>query len=664
MARPSALVLSFVVATTACGAGAAPPPVSARPGPPPASADELLIKGAIETDADLAKAIREFYTKYEYRIPMRDGAKLYTVAYVPKDPLHTYPILMQRTPYSVEPYGIDVYPTEKTGRGLRVVSPSKEVIKEGYIIVLQDVRGRMMSEGTFVDVRPLLTESQRKTTKEIDEATDTYDSIDFLVKNVPNNSGKVGTWGISYPGFYAAQSAVDAHPALKAVSPQAPVTEWFIGDDFHHNGVLFLGDSFRFLSNFGRARPEPSKRWPTWTSPNEGIDNYEFFLEAGPISTLGKKHLTSSIGFWNDLMAHPNRDAWWKARDPRPSYKNAKPAVMTVGGWFDAEDLFGALETYRAFEKQSPRNENVLVMGPWRHGGWARSDGDHLGDITFGQKTSQFYREKIELPFFQRHLKGKKGPPTPEAYVFETGTNTWHQYAAWPPSSARPATLFLHENGKLDTTAPTGKDGEDAWLSDPKKPVPYRAQTVESTDAEYMIDDQRFAARRPDVMVYSTPELDADVALAGPIEASLWVSTTGTDADFVVKVVDVWPNDVPDPDPNPKGLHMGGYQELVRAEVMRAKFRNSFETPEPMKPNEPTLVKITLPDVSHAFRTGHKLMVQIQSSWFPLTDRNPQTFVDITKATEADFKAQTHRVFHAPGKASSLKLTVGRGTLR
>lgn len=662
MARPSALVLSFVVATTACGAGAAPPPVSARPGPPPASADELLIKGAIETDADLAKAIREFYTKYEYRIPMRDGAKLYTVAYVPKDPLHTYPILMQRTPYSVEPYGIDVYPTEKTGRGLRVVSPSKEVIKEGYIIVLQDVRGRMMSEGTFVDVRPLLTESQRKTTKEIDEATDTYDSIDFLVKNVPNNSGKVGTWGISYPGFYAAQSAVDAHPALKAVSPQAPVTEWFIGDDFHHNGVLFLGDSFRFLSNFGRARPEPSKRWPAWTSPNEGIDNYEFFLEAGPISTLGKKHLTSSIGFWNDLMAHPNRDAWWKARDPRPSYKNAKPAVMTVGGWFDAEDLFGALETYRSFEKQSPRNENVLVMGPWRHGGWARSDGDHLGDIGFGQKTSQFYREKIELPFFQKHLKGKKGPATPEAYVFETGTNTWHQYPAWPPPSAHPATLFLHDRGKLDGVAPT-QDGDDAWLSDPKKPVPYIGQTAESTDAEYMIGDQRFAARRPDVMVYATKDLDADLVLAGPIEASLWVSTTGTDADFVVKVVDVWPNDVPEPDPNPKNLHMGGYQELVRAEVMRAKFRNSYESPEPMKPNEPTLVKITLPDVSHAFRTGHKLMVQIQSSWFPLADRNPQTFVDITKATDADFKPQTHRIFHGAAKPSSLNVTVGSGTL-
>lgn len=659
MVRPSTLALSLVVATTACGGGAGAQPAQApRPSVPPASADEPLIKGALETDADIAKAVREHYTKYEYRIPMRDGAKLFTIAYVPKDAAHTYPILMQRTPYSVDPYGIDQYPSEKGGRPLRTFAPSSNVIREGYIIVHQDVRGRMASEGIFVDVRPLLTEQQRKATKEIDESTDTFDTIDFLVKNVPNNSGRVGMWGISYPGFYAAQGAVDAHPALKAVSPQAPVTDWFVGDDFHHNGAFFLSDAFRFYASFGKPRPEPVKK-NTWTSPNDNVDGYEFFLAAGTLAKLGEK-LKNEIPFWNDLMAHPNRDAWWMARDPRPSYRNAKPAVMTVGGFFDAEDCFGALETYRAFERQGPKNENVLVMGPWRHGGWSRSDGDKLGDMTFGQKTSLFYRANIELPFFQRHLKGKKAPAAPEAYVFETGTNTWHTYAAWPPPGSKQATYFLQDDGKLGPDAPTTA-AEDAWLSDPKKPVPYRGHTTEGIEAEYMIDDQRFAARRPDVMVYQTAELDADLVLAGPIEASLWVTTTGTDADFVVKVIDVWPSTAPDTEPNPNNIHLGGYQELIRAEIMRGKFRNSLAKPEPFVPNQPALVKIALPDVSHAFRTGHKLMVQVQSSWFPLVDRNPQTFVDnIAKATDADFKAHTHRLIHAPGKASSLKMTLAR----
>ncbi len=655
------LVLASIAATLACGAPAAPRSGAPAPKtslPPPASADEPLVRGPLETDAEIARAIREHYTKYEYEIPVRDGARLFTVAYVPKDTSRSYPILMTRTPYSVAPYGIDSYPSEKNARTLRRFAPSSQLIKDGYIFVHQDVRGRMMSEGTFVDVRPHASKPG-----EIDESSDAYDTIDWLVKNVPNNSGKVGTWGISYPGFYAAQSAVDAHPALKAVSPQAPVTEWFIGDDFHHNGALFLADAFDFYSNFGRARPAPTKQSPEWKSLHEGQDIYDFFLAMGPLANANAKFLDGKIAFWNDLMAHPTRDHFWKARDPRPFYRDAKPAIMTVGGWLDSEDLWGALETYRAFEKQGARSENVLVMGPWRHGGWARNDGDRHGDISFGQKTSHFYREHIELPFFQRHLKGKEAAPAPEAWVFESGTNVWRSHASWPPAEAKPATLFFQANGKLSASAPTAEGGDDAYPSDPNKPVPYRAKPGGSIDADYMSDDQRFAARRPDVLVYSTPGLDGDVTLAGPIDASLWVSTTGTDADFVVKVIDVWPADAPDPDPNPTGIHMGGYQQLVRAEIMRGKFRSSFERPEPFKPNEPTLVKLTLPDVSHTFRKGHRIMVQVQSSWFPLVDRNPQTFVDIHRATESDFRAATHRVFRTKDRPSNLKVTLLGGTL-
>ncbi len=654
-------VLASVAATLACGASAAPkpvpPPVAKASGPAPATADEPLVRGPVESDADIARAIREHYTKYEYRIPMRDGKRLFTNVFVPKDTTHAYPILLERTPYSLDPYGVDVYPTEHHDRALRRFAPSAKLIKEGYVFVHQDVRGRMMSEGTFVDVRPHASRPG-----EIDESTDAWDTIDWLVKNVPNN-GRVGAWGISYPGFYAAQAAVNAHPALKAVSPQAPVTDWFIGDDFHHNGALFLAEAFDFYAGFGQERPEPTKRGGDWRSLHEGQDAYDFFLDLGPLSNVNSKYFKEKVAFWNDVLAHPTRDEFWRSRDPRPFYRDAKPAIMTVGGWFDKEDLWGALETYRAFERQSPRSENVLVMGPWKHGGWARTDGDRLGDISFGQKSSFFYREQIEAAFFQRHLKGKKGPAAPEAWIFETGTNTWRTFASWPPAEAKPATIFLSANGALSTSAPTTSEGEDAYVSDPKRPVPYRAKPSEKIAFEYMSDDQRFAARRPDVLVYATPPLEDEVTLAGPIEASLWVSTTGTDADFVVKVVDVWPADAGEPDPNPTGVHLGGYQQLVRAEVMRGRFRSSLERPEPFKPNEPTLVKITLPDVAHAFRTGHRLMVQVQSSWFPLVDRNPQTYVDIGRATESDFQAATHRVLRTKDRPSSLRLALLRGTL-
>lgn len=653
------LVFSLCFGSVACGV------TSPRAVAEPRKADDLLVRDALENDAAVARAIREHYTKYEYRIPMRDGTKLFTVAYVPKDPAHTYPIMFQRTPYSVAPYGIDNYPDGRNARFVRRFAPSTGFIREGYIFVHQDVRGRLMSEGTFVDVRPHATKKG-----EIDESTDAWDTIDWLVKNVPSNNGKVGTWGISYPGFYAAQSAVDAHPALKAVSPQAPVTDWFMGDDFHHNGALFIADAFDFYASFGKPRPKPTKK-STWGFDHDVADVYDYFLAMGPVANANAKYvesgIISGIPFWDEMMAHPTRDEWWKARDPRPSYRNVKPAVLTVGGWFDGEDCFGALETYRAFERQSPGAENTLVMGPWSHGGWSRSDGDRHGDITFGQKTSLHYREQIELPFFRRHLKGQgKRDTSAEAYVFETGTNVWQTYAAWPPREAKKATLHFHAGGKLGAAAPAaGEDesGFDAYVSDPAKPVPYRAKHGPSIESDYMSDDQRFAARRPDVVVFQTGELDADVAFAGPLEAKLWVSTTGTDADFIVKLVDAYPQDHADPEPNPSGVHMGGYQQLVRGEVMRGKFRNSFEKPEPFEPGKPVLVHFTLPDVAHTFRTGHRIMVQVQSTWFPLVDRNPQTFTDITKATGADFRTATHRLHRTPQQASSLDVTLVRGTL-
>ena len=650
------LVLLIGLGSLACGMTT--PRAVAEPRKP--AVLEPLIREALADDVAVARAIREHYTKFEYRIPMRDGAKLFTIAYVPKDASRTYPIMLTRTPYGVAPYGVDNFPDAKNGRGLRRFAPSNGFIREGYIFVHQDVRGRMMSEGTFVDVRP-----HASTKGGTDESTDAWDTIDWLVKNVPSNNGRVGAWGISYPGFYAAQAAVDAHPALKAVSPQAPVTDWFMGDDFHHNGVFFLADGFDFYATFGKPRPKPTKK-STWGFEHDIADVYDYFLAMGPLSNTNAKYaesgIVSGIPFWNEMLAHPTRDEWWKARDPRPFYKSVRPAMLTVGGFFDSEDCFGALETYRAFEKQSPGAENMLVMGPWNHGGWARGDGDRHGDVTFGQKTALHYREEIELPFFRHHLKGGGGASGPsvkgvEAFVFESGTNVWQSYSAWPPRESKKATLHFHAGGKLRESAPAAgedADGFDAYVSDPSKPVPYRAKTGSVIDPDYMSDDQRFATRRPDVLTFSTSELDADVALAGPLEAKLWVSTTGTDADFVVKLVDAYPQD---------HAELPGYQQLVRAEIMRGKFRNSFEKPEPFEPGKPVLVHFTLPDVAHTFRPGHRILVQVQSSWFPLADRNPQTFTDIYKATESDFHTATHRIYRTTDKPSSLDVTLVRGAL-
>jgi putative CocE/NonD family hydrolase len=612
---------------------------------------------AEEAPGPLAAFIRETYTKYEQRVPMRDGTKLFTAVYVPKDagPARRYPVLMLRTPYSVAPYGIDAYPDS--------LGPSEAVARDKFIFALQDVRGRMMSEGTFVDVRPFLP---TKGPKDVDESTDAFDTIDWLVKNVPYNNGKVGTWGISYPGFYAAMAAIDAHPALVAVSPQAPIADWFVGDDFHHNGALFLSAAFNFYTRFGRPRPGPTTKWPP-RFDHGTFDGYRFFLDAGPLKSLGT-HL-DDVAFWKELMAHEAYDDFWKARDTRPHLKAVRPAVLTVGGWYDAEDLFGTLETYASIERQSPGASNRLVMGPWWHGGWARSQGEAHGRVTFGQKTSLWYREKVELPFFRHHLKGAEDPRLPEATVFETGRNRWRAFDAWPPRGTKPVTYHLGPDGRLSTDDPPAATVAVAeWVSDPAKPVPYVESIDAGMDADYMTADQRFAARRPDVAVWRTPPLEGDVTVAGPILASLFVSTTGTDADWVVKLIDVWPDDVPVEewewkprnswDEKPTRSKLGGNQQLVRGEPFRGKFRRSFEKPEPFTPGTVEKVEFTMPDVLHTFRRGHQIMVQVQSSWFPLVDLNPQTFVNIHEATRGDFRKATQRVHEGKDAPSSILLPI------
>ncbi|MGH9970389.1 MAG: CocE/NonD family hydrolase, partial [Pyrinomonadaceae bacterium] len=526
-----------------------------------------------------------------------------------------------------------------------------------YIFVYQDVRGRLMSEGEYENVRP--HKPKKSGPGDIDESTDTFDTIEWLVKNVPNNNGRVGMWGISYPGFYVSMGIIDAHPALKAASPRAPIADWFIGDDFHHNGTFFLPHGFNFFSSFGRPRPKPTPDFPARFSHGTP-DGYRFFLDLGPLANADKKYLKGQVSFWNDMMGHPNYDEFWQARNVRPHLKNIKPAVMTVGGWFDAEDLFGALNTYQSIEKANPGIHNTLVMGPWFHGGWARSEGDSLGNVTFGAKTSVYYRESVELPFFNCLLKDKCDRKLPEALVFETGSNQWRMYDHWPPTNAQAKSLYVEPGGKLSFDGQTdNSDREfDEYISDPERPAPYINGTDIGMTREYMVDDQRFAATRPDVLVYESPVLAENVAVTGPITATLYVSTSGTDSDYVVKVIDVFPDNTPDPTPNPAGGKMGGYQMLVRGEPMRARFRNSFEKPEAMIPNRVTKIEFALPDVNHSFLKGHRIMVQIQSSWFPLVDRNPQKFVDIYKASETDFQKATQRVYHSRRYPSQITLSV------
>jgi uncharacterized protein len=588
--------------------------------------------------------LAEHYTKSEYRVPMRDGVRLFTRVYAPKDESQAWPIILTRTPYALKPYGADNY--GDPGGSFLVLA------KDRFVLVTQDVRGRYGSEGQFVHVRPFRPEKQ---SQETDESSDAWDTIDWLVKNVPNNNGQVGLFGISYPGFYTSMGMIDSHPALKAASPQAPISDWFVGDDIHHNGAFFLSQNFGFFHYFAQRAEDPlhEELKPfNFNSP----DGYDFFLRMGPLRNSDTLLLKGRAPEWTEFLAHPTYDAFWQARNVRPHLQRVRCAVMTVGGWYDAEDLFGALETYRWTEKQNPGITNVLVMGPWAHGDWGRKDGDQLGDVSFHAKTAEYYREHIELPFFRRFLKSDTNYTAPEAHLFETGTDQWRRFDAWPPKQAAWRTVYFRSSGKLEFHPPAETEAYDEFVSDPAKPVPFTMEVTTDYPRSYPVHDQRFAASRPDVLVYETEPLEEDLTVAGPLPVSLHVSTTGTDADWIVKLVDVYASDFPDPNPNPAHIRMGGYQQLVRGDVFRGKFRNSFEHPVPLKPGEITSIQFTMPDILHTFRRGHRLMVQVQSSWFPLVDRNPQTFVNIPTASGEDFRKATHRLHRAVNAASALTI--------
>jgi len=625
-------------------AGSARAQAPAKPAAPAAPSDK----------AERAEYLRSHYTKFEYRIRMRDGVRLFTAVYVPNDASASkrYPVLLVRTPYSTAPYGAERYG--------HLLGPSAAYEKEGFIFVFQDVRGRNMSEGEFVNVRPHL--AAKRGPKEIDESTDTYDTIDWLVKNVPGNNGRVGMWGISYPGYYTAAGAIDSHPALKAVSPQAPIADWF-WDDMHRHGAFNLALAFNFFAVFGKARPQPtpSEEWERFEHGTP--DSYQFFLELGPLSNADARHFKAGISFWNDIVAHPNYDTFWKARNLLPHLRNIKAAVLTVGGWYDTEDLYGPLHTYSSIEKQNPGISNTLMMGPWQHGGWMRTEGSSLGDVEFGFATSNTYLE-LSLTFFKHHLKGGEKADLPEAMVFETGANRWRRFDAWPPKNVRQARLYFQPKEGLAFTPPSasGTSLFDEFISDPNRPVPYTAEINPGWAKNYMAEDQRFASRRPDVLVYQTEPLDKDLTFAGPLEADLWVSTTGTDADWVVKLIDVNPGKLPGwakADDEAGKKNHGSQQTLVRGEPFRGRFRDSYSEPKPFKPGEPTRVHFVINDVFHTFQRGHRVMIQVQSSWFPFIDRNPQTFVpNIFEAKESDFVKATHRVYRSTSNPSFVQVNV------
>jgi len=608
-------------------------------------------------DAPKEDYVRAHYTKYEFRIPMRDGKRLFTSVYVPKDAGGgPYPFLMDRTPYSVAPYGEDLYPQH--------LGPSDEFEKSGYIFVYQDVRGRWMSEGEFIEMRPHI--DNKKSPQDVDDSSDTYDTIEFLLKHVANNNGKVGIWGISYPGFYTSASMIDSHPALAAASPQAPMTDLFLGDDSYHGGAFMLSANFGFYAPFFHPQNGPQTPKPTIEFDFGTPDSYKFYLQAGNVANLEKLYLKGSNWLFDDQYKHDTYDAYWQSRDLSRHMKNIHCAVLVVGGWFDAEDLSGPYRTFDATAKFNPETPITLVEGPWVHGGWARGDGSHLGDVQFNAKTSDYFRVNIQFPFFERYLKGK-GSAQPKAMVFETGTNVWRNFDTWPPKTVTAKTLYFHAGGKLSFEPPTEAKGVDEYVSDPSHPVPFVGYTTDTIPQRYMVDDQRFASYRPDVLVYQTDPLEEDLTIAGPISPRLKIASSGTDSDFDVKLIDVYPEDYPDPEDTSHGnkrildappLHMGGYQQLLRGEPFRAKFRNSWEKPEPLIPGKQAEIDYTMPDLFHTFRRGHRIMIQIESSWFPLTDRNPQTFTNIPDARPEEFQKATEQVFHQKDAASGVEVLV------
>jgi uncharacterized protein len=592
--------------------------------------------------------VKANYVKRDYMVPMRDGVRLFTIVYTPRDTTQRSPVLLVRTPYSIPPYEPDAY--------RKVLGPSAEFDRDGYIFVFQDVRGKFRSEGEFEVMRPF--KPVKRTPKDVDESSDTYDTIDWLLKNVPGNNGRVGMWGISYPAWQTVMGMMQAHPALKAASPQASPSDMFVGDDFHHNGAFRLMYAFSWLAGNARTRSGPT------TTRGAGFDygtpdGYRFFMEAGAPARIDSLYFRGQVPAWNDFMRHPNYDQYWKAQNVLKDLGTvpADLPILTVAGWFDAEDFYGPMSIYYALEKAHPKNQSILAVGPWLHGGWNSTLGDQLGQISFGSPTSRYFQTEIQFPFFQCHLKDRCTKPLAEATVFETGANTWRTYDTWPPKVAKPRNLYFHANGKLSFDPPRVA-GADDFVHDPGKPVPFSAEVRTTQGHLWMIEDQRFAATRPDVLVYESDPLTEDVTIAGPIVASLYASTSGTDADWVVKLIDVLPGDTPNPEPNPVGVRMGHFQMLLAGEVFRAKYRQGYERPKPVVPGQVTHLEFELRDRYHTFKKGHRIMVQVQSSWFPVIDRNPGTFTDIYHALPTDYRRTTQRVLRSPGQASHLVVQV------
>ena len=604
----------------------------------------------------MAEFYKSHYTKHEYRVAMRDGVKLYTQVYTPIagqfEDQGPYPFVMTRTPYSCGSYDNDVVQPRVTG--------NEWMLRSGYILVCQDVRGRWESEGSWLEMTP------SKDGKGIDESTDTYDTVEWLLKNVPANNGSVGIMGISYPGFYTAASIVDGHPAIKAASPQAPMIDLWDGDDSYHGGTFMLDANYSFYAPFFRPQQNPLKAEPKNSFDFGTKDMYAYYLGMQTLANLDSPR-GGTNPLYHDQTIHDTYDDYWKARNLGLHLHGIKAAVMLVGGWFDAEDLSGPVRAFHQIAKLShDAASDTLVEGPWVHGGWARGNGASLGDISFGSETAVFYREHIEAPFFAHYLKGAEWTPLPKAYTFETGSDVWKKYDAWPPAQAVAKTIYFQPHGGLAWTPPALKSSKDEYLSDPAHPVPYTEYTTDDVPQRYMDDDQRFASRRPDVLVYETAPLTEDVTVVGPVKPMLKITSTGTDADFDVKLIDVFPEDYPEPKGDAQGkrvlgappVFLQGYQMLVRGEPFRAKFRNSWEKPQPLVPGRITSVGFTMQDVNHTFLKGHRIMVQVQSSWFPLTDRNPQVFEDIAKAKPEDFRKATETVFHQAGAASGIELLV------
>lgn len=648
-----------LAACAACGVIVSAAPACAQPAARPGASPTVPATAAraLFPESDSA-FVRANYTKHEYRVPMRDGVKLFTVVYVPKDAgaPTKYPFVMQRTCYSVAPYGPDAYAA--------TIGPDPFMLRDKYIFAYQDVRGRYESGGTFANVRPLGVGPT-------DEATDAYDTIDWLLKNVPGNNGRVGQWGISYPGFYTTMGALSRHPALVASSPQAPVTDFYF-EDFHHNGALTQGYFYTYpLFGIPTGGPRTDNWWMPRMVQAGHDDDYDFQLGLGPLRTTTDRYYKDNV-FWREIIAHPDYDAFWQARAVPPHLTGIKHAVMTVGGWFDAEDLYGPLAVYKTIARNSPGTYNTIVEGPFRHGGWARTGVEHTvhGDLYFGDSLETKFQRDVEAVFFRHWLKGPADGKTglPNALMFDTGRKRWERFDAWPAKTAQARSFYLTGAGGLSTAPPPARPNVPApafleYVSDPARPVPSRclAPTIQGlTMYQYMSDDQRCFDGRRDVLTFETDTLGEDLTLGGEITARLKVSTTGRDGDFVVKLIDVYPMGEPDSPYMPyKNVHLAGYQQLVRGEIMRGRYRKGFARPVPMTPGAVEDVTFRLQDVLHTFKKGHRMMVQVQSSWFPAFDRNPQTDVpNIYEARASDFAPATVRVYTNAQNASRVDVQV------